>query len=113
MSVLEYEDELVGRVPPFPYWPEEDRETLEQKLAQELKGDTTASGFQVRVKRKSGEVFDARLYVSPLVDARGQQTGWMTSMTDITEPNRVREQLSAAHDRFTTHTKHRQPHSDN
>ena len=23
-------------------------------------------------------------------------------MTDITEPNRVREQLSAAHDRFTT-----------
>ena len=96
------ENELVGRVPPFPYWPEEDRDTLEQKLAQELQGDTTASGFQVRVKRKSGEVFDARLYVSPLVDARGQQTGWMTSMTDITEPNRIREQLSAAHDRFTT-----------
>ena len=96
------EDELVGRTPPFPYWPEEDRDTLEQKLKQELQGETTSSGFQVRVKRKSGEVFDARLYVSPLVDALGQQTGWMTSMTDITEPNRVREQLSAAHDRFTT-----------
>ncbi|MGI9150774.1 MAG: PAS domain-containing sensor histidine kinase [Limnohabitans sp.] len=96
------EDELVGCVPPFPYWPEEDRETLEQKLHQELQGETTTSGFQVRVKRKDGSVFDARLYVSPLVDARGQQTGWMTSMTDITEPNRVREQLSAAHDRFTT-----------
>ena len=96
------EEELVCRVPPFPYWPDEDRDTLEQKLAQELQGETTSSGFQVRVKRKSGEVFDARLYVSPLVDARGQQTGWMTSMTDITEPNRVREQLSAAHDRFTT-----------
>ena len=96
------ESELVGRVPPFPYWPDEDRETLEQKLAQELQGETTSSGFQVRVKRRSGEVFDARLYVSPLVDAHGQQTGWMTSMTDITEPNRVREQLSAAHDRFTT-----------
>jgi len=96
------EEELVGRMPPFPYWPDEDRETLEQKLTQELQGETTTSGFQVRVKRKSGEIFDARLYVSPLVDARGQQTGWMTSMTDITEPNRVREQLSAAHDRFTT-----------
>jgi PAS domain S-box-containing protein len=96
------EDELVGSLPPFPYWPDEDRETLEQKLAQELLGETTSSGFQVRVKRKTGEVFDARLYVSPLVDAHGQQTGWMTSMTDITEPNRVREQLSAAHDRFTT-----------
>jgi PAS domain S-box-containing protein len=96
------ENELVGCVPPFPYWPDEDRETLEQKLKQELEGATTSSGFQVRVKRKTGHVFDARLYVSPLIDARGQQTGWMTSMTDITEPNRVREQLSAAHDRFTT-----------
>ena len=26
----------------------------------------------------------------------------MTSMTDITEPNRIREQLSASHERFTT-----------
>ncbi len=58
-------------------------------------------GFQVRVRRKNGAVFDARLYVSPLIDARGQQTGWMTSMTDITEPNRIREQLSASHERFT------------
>ncbi len=96
------EKELVGRDPPFPYWPEEDRTALQQKLNQELQGETTSTGFQVRVKRKNGEIFDARLYVSPLIDARGQQTGWMTSMTDITEPNRVREQLSAAHDRFTT-----------
>jgi PAS domain S-box-containing protein len=96
------EDELVGHVPPFPYWPDEDRDTLQLKLNQELQGETTASGFQVRVKRRDGEIFDARMYVSPLIDARGQQTGWMTSMTDITEPNRVREQLSAAHDRFTT-----------
>ena len=55
-----------------------------------------------RVKRKDGSLFDARLYVSPLVDAKGNQTGWMTSMTDITEPNRIREQLQASHERFTT-----------
>jgi hypothetical protein len=96
------EEELVGCEAPFPYWPDDDIPSLQLKLNQELQGDTTSSGFQVRVKRKDGLVFDARLYVSPLVDARGQQTGWMTSMTDITEPNRIREQLSAAHDRFTT-----------
>jgi signal transduction histidine kinase len=56
----------------------------------------------VRVKRKDGKLFDARLYVSPLIDAKGEQTGWMTSMTDITEPNRIREQLSASYERFTT-----------
>jgi len=75
---------------------------LNTKLSDQLHGRTTLSGFQIRVKRKNGSIFDARLYVSPLIDAVGQQTGWMTSMTDITEPNKIREQLSASHERFTT-----------
>jgi PAS domain S-box-containing protein len=96
------EPELVGRTAPFPYWPENEREQLNSILNEELSGRTTPGGIQVRVKRRNGELFDARLYVSPLIDATGKQTGWMTSMTDITEPNRVREQLSASHERFTT-----------
>ena len=96
------ESDLVGRTAPFPYWPEEDRDTLTSRLEEELTGKTLPSGIQVRVKRQNGVIFDARLYVSPLIDARGTQTGWMTSMTDITEPNRIREQLSASHERFTT-----------
>ena len=95
------EAELVGQTPPFPYWPDSEMETLHARLQDEINGKTVAGGFQVRVRRKNGLMFDARLYVSPLIDARGQQTGWMTSMTDITEPNRVREQLSASHERFT------------
>jgi signal transduction histidine kinase len=42
------------------------------------------------------------MYVSPLIDAQGNQTGWMTSVTNITEAKRVRDQLTAAHERFTT-----------
>ena len=96
------ESELVGRTAPFPYWPESDREQLSALLDQELAGKTNQGGIQVRVKRRDGVLFDARLYVAPLIDAMGAQTGWVTSMTDITEPNRVREQLSASHLRFTT-----------
>lgn len=96
------EAELVGRTAPFPYWPEEDREALNARLEDELAGRTVPGGIQVRIKRRDGTQFDARLYVSPLIDARGTQTGWMTSMTDITEPNRIREQLSASYERFTT-----------
>ena len=47
-------------------------------------------------------MFDARMYVSPLIDPKGQQTGWMTSMTNITEAKRIRDQLTASHERFTT-----------
>lgn len=96
------EKELVGLLPPFPYWPDSDREMLAARLEDELRGRTIPGGFQVRVKRKDSSVFDARMYVSPLVDAMGSQTGWMTSVTDITEPNRTRAQLEAAHQRFTT-----------
>ena len=95
------ESELVGAVAPFPYWPESDKELLMTLLEEELSGKNTSGGSQVRVQHKGGNIFDARLYVSPLIDAMGQQTGWMTSMTDITEPNRVREQLAASYERFT------------
>lgn len=96
------EGELVGRTPPFPHWPEAEADTLMARLDDELHGRTPPGGFEVRVKRKNGEIFDARMYVSPLIDPRGQQTGWMTSMTDITEPKRIREELSASYERFTT-----------
>ena len=96
------EEELIGQSEPFPYWPAEDHEVLTARLAEELDGGIDPSGFQMRVQRKDGSQFDARLYVSPLVDAIGKQTGWMASMTDITEPNRVRRQLSESYERFTT-----------
>lgn len=95
------EADLVGAVAPFPYWPDQDRELLMKRLEEEISGQHSAGGFQVRVKRKNGQLFDARMYVSPLIDATGKQTGWMTSMTDITEPNRIREQLASSHERFT------------
>ncbi|NUQ50246.1 MAG: flagellar filament capping protein FliD [Phycisphaerae bacterium] len=42
------------------------------------------------------------LAVSPLVDEAGRQIGWMSSLADVTEPKRIRSELAAAHERFTT-----------
>ncbi len=94
--------ELVGRLPPYPYWPPDRIEENGRLLQQELQGRSPSGGIEVKVKRKDGLVFDARMYVSPLIDPKGQQTGWMTSMTNITESKRIRDQLSASHERFTT-----------
>ncbi len=96
------EHELIGRLPPYPYWPADRVEENTRLLMQELQGRSPAGGIEVKVMRKNGTLFDARMYVSPLVDARGHQTGWMTSMTNITEAKRIRDQLSASHERFTT-----------
>ncbi|WP_294000761.1 PAS domain S-box protein [Sphaerotilus sp.] len=96
------EAELIGRLPPFPHWPPERMEESSRLLQQELAGRSPAGGIEVRVQRKDGTQFDARMYVSPLIDPRGHQTGWMTSMTNITEAKRIRDQLTASHERFTT-----------
>ena len=94
--------ELVGRLPPYPYWPPHRIEENGRLLQQELQGRSPSGGIEVKVMRKDGGMFDARLYVSPLIDPKGQQTGWMTSITNITEAKRIRDQLSASHERFTT-----------
>jgi hypothetical protein len=96
------EAELIGRLPPFPHWPPDRMEENTRLFQQELQGRSPAGGIEVKVMRKDGTLFDARMYVSPLIDARGHQTGWMTSMTNITEAKRIRDQLSASHERFTT-----------
>ncbi len=96
------EHELIGRLPPYPYWPVDRIDENTRLLQQELQGRSPAGGIEVKVMRKNGTLFDARMYVSPLVDSRGHQTGWMTSMTNITEAKRIRDQLSASHERFTT-----------
>ncbi len=96
------EEELIGCVPPYPYWPKDRLDEFNRMYQQELLGRSPMGGIEVVMQRRDGSQFDARLYVSPLVDALGDQTGWMTSVTNITEAKRVRDQLTAAHERFTT-----------
>jgi signal transduction histidine kinase len=67
-----------------------------------VEGKAPASGYELKVLRRDGTMFDARMYVSPLLSDDGEQLGWMSAMADITEPKRTSEQLAAAHERFTT-----------
>ena len=96
------EFELLGATPPFPYWPRENLAEHEDSLRALLAGETPASGIEVHVRHRDGFDFDVRMYVSPLVDGTGVQSGWMTSMTDITAQKRSRQELAAAQERFTT-----------
>lgn len=96
------ESSLVGTVQPYPYWiPGRHKEHM-RVMETLLAGKAPSSGIELEVQRRDGSRFTARLYVSPMRNPDGQQIGWMTSMTDITEPKRVREALSAAHERFMT-----------
>jgi len=96
------EADLIGRTKPFPYWLPGQHARHEEAMTQIMSGRAPHSGIEVEAQRYDGSRFTARMYVSPLLAPDGEQIGWMTSMTDISEPKRVREELVAAHERFMT-----------
>ncbi|MDO4638077.1 MAG: PAS domain S-box protein [Lautropia sp.] len=95
-------EELVGQLPPYPYWIPSEYDLNIAHLNLTISGGAPPSGIQTRARRKDGRIIDVRLYVSPLIDDLGQQAGWMASVTDITESNRIRAELEDAHERFNT-----------
>ena len=84
-------DELVGRMPPMPYWvPEQFNETMAMHQAV-LAGEAPRDGFEITFQRKDGERFQALIYEAPLIDGHGQHTGWMASVLDVTERRKAEE----------------------
>lgn len=84
-------EELVGQMPPQPYWlPELVEETLARHQAL---GETelTPLSFETRFRRSDGTAFDVLVYEAPLIDAAGVHRGWMGSIIDITDRKRAEE----------------------
>lgn len=82
-------DQLVGHLPPMPYWsPERMEDTLARQhhLAQ---GPATPQSFESRFRRADGSEIDVQVYEAPLIDAKGRHHGWMGSVIDITEAKRA------------------------
>jgi len=84
-------EELVGCLPPMPYWADEYLDETRAMHAKVLAGEAPTEGFEIKLKRRNGEVFDALIIEAPLIDHRGKHTGWMGSVVDITERKRAGE----------------------
>lgn len=84
-------EELVGATPPMPYWAPEQIEESYNLLQTVLAGEAPPDGFEITFMRKNGERFQALVYEAKLIDGKGQHTGWMASILDITERKRVQE----------------------
>jgi PAS domain S-box-containing protein len=92
------EGELIGTRPPFVYWPEEERKRIETCFAMAFKGKSPPNGFELRFCRRDGTRFDALVFIASLHDAKGKVTGWVRSVTDITQRKKMEEALRRAHD---------------
>ena len=64
--------------------------------------DAMRSGIRGIIVRHDGTPIDTRTFIAPLVNEKGVQTGWVTSVIDITDSTKAREELAASQERFIT-----------
>ena len=83
-------EELLGRKPPMPYWAPEVFGDYEQRFAGVLAGTITPQ-FETVFQRSDGVRVPVLVFEAPLVDSRGDQTGWMSSILDITDRKKAED----------------------
>jgi two-component system, LuxR family, sensor histidine kinase DctS len=83
--------ELIGRGPPMPYWAPEALPEYQARHANMLAGLVSKEGFETVFMRKNGERFPVLIFEAPLVNAQGKQTGWMSSILDITQQRKMED----------------------
>ena len=83
-------EELVGKKPPMPYWAPEAMAEYEERFRGVLAGNVTPQ-FETVFQRPDGVRVPVLVFEAPLVDVDGRQTGWMSSILDITDRKRAEE----------------------
>ncbi len=93
--------ELMGRSIPAPFWPPEMVDEYGQRQALRLAGNAPPrEGVESVFMRKNGERFAVMIFEAPLINALGEQTGWMGAVLDISEQRRVEEVSRASQERL-------------
>lgn len=85
------EAELVGRVPPMPYWPPDEIEEVMQRHLRTMAGGAPTTGYESRWRGKDGHEIIVMLLEAPLIDLAGKQVGWLGSVVDVTGLKRAEE----------------------
>ncbi|WPU64357.1 sensor histidine kinase [Peredibacter starrii] len=75
-------DEIVGTTPPFPYWPPEEYESINNAFQKTLNED--GSNFELIFMRKNGERFPVIVAPSTVKDKNNNIIMYLASVKDIT-----------------------------
>ncbi len=98
-------EEIIGRMPPMPYWAPEAIEEYQQRFTQLLAGTVPSEGFETTYQHASGERIPVLIYESALIDEQGKQAGWMSSILDISELRRAQELTRQQEEKLHTSAK--------
>ena len=88
--------------PPYsPYWPSERVDEIRRGISQRKSSVTQLrDGVETVFVRKDGRRLPVLMFVAPLINALGEQTGWMSAFVDLTEQRRIEEMSRASQERL-------------
>ncbi len=93
--------ELLASSIPAPYWPPELIDEYQQRQAIRLSANLLPrEGFESVFMRKDGTRFPVLIIEAPLINAVGEQTGWMSALLDMSEQRRIEELSRTSQDRL-------------
>ncbi len=101
------EEELIGRKPPFAYWPPEESDHISKAFQKVMDGKAPRDGLELRFMRKNGERFDALVVSSPLKDHRGKVIGLIGTIGDITHLKQMENDLKQLNTRLEERVRQR------
>jgi len=97
MTGFDY-DELVGKKAPFPYWAEEDYETINSSFCKTLNGEF--DDYEMIFKKKNGERFPVLVSPYSVIGAGGKTSYFMATIKDITARKKVIEAIKLEAERL-------------
>ncbi|MFD0666594.1 sensor histidine kinase [Ramlibacter sp. MAHUQ-53] len=84
-------EELVGLVPPLPFWPADAIDAMMARNLDTLAGGAPASGYETRWIHRDGGPLDVMIFESRLFNSEGEHVGWMGSIVDISARKQLEE----------------------
>jgi len=76
------EEELLGRRPPFPFWPPEEVAPLARLYGDVVSGREARAGFDVPLLCRDGSLRPVHMTTAPLV-VHEERNGWLASFVDL------------------------------
>jgi PAS domain S-box-containing protein len=93
---------LVGAMPPFVYWPEDQWASIHAAFAATLTGSAPPEGFALRFQHRDGTRLDVVVHLGRIGTEDAEPQGWVASVTDVSSHVRLQEELEASEARLRT-----------
>jgi len=87
------EDELLGKEPPYIYWPPEETKNIMNAFEQTLKSNAPSEGFDLVFRHKNGNNIPVNIIISAFTQ-EDSRTFYLANVIDITERKKTEEALT-------------------